>query len=121
MALWQLQGYLKSDSAIVISLSHFYAQYDQLEKMSRQIIEQDTTIRTLQMVNLKSSQEIANRDAIIQEKDFQIEDKQGVIDGADQRLKNCRKAGWRRTWIGSSIGFGTGILGTVIAIIVIKK
>lgn len=112
MALWQLQGYLKSDSAIVISMSHFHAQYDQLSKMTRQIIEQDTTIRALQMVNTKSSQEIANRDLIITEKDLQIQDKQGIIDGADAKLKNVKKMWLRRTlYVGGGGLIGGAIIG----------
>lgn len=121
MALMQLQLYLKSDSAVLISMSHFRNQNVQIGKMTSQIIDQDTTIDSLTKSNIIANKEIENRDKIINEKDFQLADKQGIIDGADQRLINCRKAGWKRTWIGGAISFGAGALGTIIAIVAMKK
>lgn len=117
----QLQSYLGADSAVLISMNHFRNQNVQIGRMTRQIIDQDTTISSLRMANTKSTQEISNRDIIIREKDFQLTDKQGIIDGADLRLKNCRRAGWKRTWIGSGIGFGSGILLTTIAVVAVKR
>lgn len=56
---------------------------------------------------------------IITEKDKQIGDKQKIIDLGDERLKNAKKAGWRRTAIGAAIVAVTAVI--VKGIILIGK